>query len=154
MISPAALLVTGSGEETGWRGYALARLQRRSGPVRASLIVTAGWAVWHVPLFFLLAGYAGFGPLMAVGWLAGLAAGALVLTATYNWAGGSILAVAFWHATYDLGSATAAGDGLVAAVVTAGVIFWAATLVRRDRTGRPAFGEPPARSSSTRASGW
>ena len=108
----AALVVTGFGEETGWRGYALARLQRRHDPIRASLMVTAGWAVWHVPLFVLLASYADFGPLIAAGWLFGLAAGGLVLTAVFNATGGSVLAVAIWHATYDAGAATDGGDGL------------------------------------------
>ena len=107
-------MITGFGEETGWRGYALARLQRRHGPIRATLTVTAGWAIWHIPLFFVLASYADFGPLMALGWLIGLAAGAFVLTAVFNVTGGSVLAVAVWHATYNAGAGTNAGDGLVA----------------------------------------
>jgi membrane protease YdiL (CAAX protease family) len=146
----AALVITGFGEETGWRGYALARLQPRHGPIRATLMVTAGWAIWHIPLFFLLASYADFGPLMAVGWLIGLAAGAFVLTAVFNVAGGSILAVAIWHATYNAGAGTDAGDGLVAPVMTACVIFWAVSLLQRHRSGLPAFGRPwPAASRAT-----
>jgi membrane protease YdiL (CAAX protease family) len=143
MVLVAALVITGFGEETGWRGYALARLQPRHGPVRATLLVTAGWAIWHVPLFFLLASYAEFGPLMAVGWLIGLAAGAFVLTAVFNVTAGSVLAVAIWHATYNAGAGTDAGDGLVAPVMTACVIFWAVSLVQRHRSGLPAFGCPP-----------
>ena len=138
-----ALAVTGFGEETGWRGYALVRLQRRHGAIRASLMVTAGWAIWHIPLFFVLASYAGFGPLMAVGWLIGLAAGGLVLTAIFNASGGSVLAIAIWHATYDAGAATDGGDGLIAPLITACVIVWAVSLVQRHRGRDPAFGTLP-----------
>lgn len=113
-------------------------------------MVTAGWAIWHIPLFFLLASYADFGPLMAVGWLIGLAAGAFVLTAVFNVTGGSVLAVAIWHATYNAGAGTDAGDGLVAPLMTAFVIFWAVTLVQRHRSGLPAFGRPPPTAADLR----
>lgn len=144
LVFAAALVITGFGEETGWRGYALARLQRRHGPLHATLMVTAGWAIWHIPLFFLLASYADFGALMAVGWLIGLAAGAFVLTAVFNLSGGSVLAVAVWHATYNAGAGTAGGNGLVAALMTACVIFWAVSLVQRHRSGLPVTSFHPA----------
>jgi membrane protease YdiL (CAAX protease family) len=135
------MLINGYGEETGWRGYALPRLQARFGALRATVYVTLGWAGWHLPLFFALASYADFGPLAAIGFLVGLTAGAFVLTAIYNGSGGSVLAVAVWHALYNLCAATAAGEGAVSAVVTGCVIFWAVSLIQRERAGIPALGE-------------
>jgi membrane protease YdiL (CAAX protease family) len=40
------------GEEPGWRGYALPRLEHDLGPVRASMVLGLLWAPWHLPLFF------------------------------------------------------------------------------------------------------
>lgn len=45
------LVTTGFGEEPGWRDFALPRLQRRFGALRAALVLGPLWAVWHLPLF-------------------------------------------------------------------------------------------------------
>jgi uncharacterized protein len=102
--------------------------------------VAFGWAGWHLPLFFVLASYADFGLLTAIGFLAGLTVGAFVLTAIYNGSGGSVLAVAVWHALYNLCAATAAGESAISAVVTGCVIFSAVSLIRRERAGIQALG--------------
>jgi membrane protease YdiL (CAAX protease family) len=39
------------GEEPGWRGFALPRLQSLHGPLLGTLILGALWGLWHLPLF-------------------------------------------------------------------------------------------------------
>jgi membrane protease YdiL (CAAX protease family) len=41
------------GEELGWRGYALPRLETRWAPLTSSIILGFIWVGWHVPLFWL-----------------------------------------------------------------------------------------------------
>jgi membrane protease YdiL (CAAX protease family) len=40
-------------EELGWRGFAQDRLQVRWSALRASLVLGAVWALWHLPLFLV-----------------------------------------------------------------------------------------------------
>jgi membrane protease YdiL (CAAX protease family) len=127
------VLVNGLGEETGWRGYALPRLRRRHGLPSAALLLVPIWAGWHLPLFFLLQNYRDLGPVGVPGFLIGLACGSVVLAWLYESAGSSILIVAVWHGTYNLTSATAGAHGLVAAVVSTGVMVLAAVIAWHAR---------------------
>lgn len=46
-------------EETGWRGFALSRLQRKFNVLLSSLILGVVWAFWHLPFYFMSGGGAG-----------------------------------------------------------------------------------------------
>jgi uncharacterized protein len=43
-------LIAGLGEEPGWRGFALPRLETRLAPLLATALLGFVWAMWHLPL--------------------------------------------------------------------------------------------------------
>ncbi len=123
-VVAVALLVNGIGEETGWRGFAAERLLRDRSLTRTSLIVAMVWGGWHLPFFWMVAGFRDVGPL-AIGWAVGLAAGSVVLTWLYREGRRSVLIVAAWHTAFNLTSATGATGAVVGAVTSVLVIGWA-----------------------------
>lgn len=134
---PAVLLLVflfnGYGEETGWRGFALVRLQERFGPVKGTLVLALLWAGWHTPSFWFVEGYRNLGVAGLVGGVGlGICAGAVVLARVSNQTGGSVFAVSLWHATYNLTSATAASRGIIGAVTTTCVMVWAGVLLFQE----------------------
>jgi membrane protease YdiL (CAAX protease family) len=127
------LIFNGYGEETGWRGFALARLQERFGPLKGALVLALIWAGWHTPAFFCIEGYRSLGVAGLIGGFGlGICAGSLVLARIANRTGGSVLAAAVWHAAYNMTSATAASRGVIGAVTTTCVMAWATLLLVQE----------------------
>lgn len=136
----------GLGEEPGWRGFALPRLEARYGPLVGTLILTPIWAGWHFPAFFYRASYQGGLPTV-VGFLFGLLAGAIVLTFLYDGTRGSLLLVVLFHVLINVAMQVAAvlSASVVAAmsVLTAiGAIAIAAYWIARSRR-RPSLSGAP-----------
>ena len=75
------MIVVALGEEIGWRGFALPRLQARYGVLKAGLILGVLWAIWHVPVL-LLAGIHGLTTLSLM--IPFFTAGSVVFTWLYN----------------------------------------------------------------------
>lgn len=97
-IAIGANLVRGLGEEIGWRGYALPRMQERYGALAASLILGVIWALWHWhPANISLMG----GRLMIWHFLTVLPM-AFFYTWLYNRARGSLLAIVVLHMWQDV----------------------------------------------------
>ncbi len=124
------LLTYGLGEEMGWRGFALPRLQKDHSALTASLILSLPWAFWHLPAFFYKDTY------VAMGLTAGLpmllisvAAAAILHTWLYNSTRGSLLAVIVFHALFDLLSVSKAGGVYAASIMSAIVWVWAVLVV-------------------------
>lgn len=119
------ILTFGFGEETGWRGYALPRLQNGRSALAATIILWVLWVLWHLPLFFYL-----YEVTVLPGLLLGLLAGAITFTWLYNSAGGSILLLAIWHGAFDfVTGCTACKTSVEAAVLSTLVMVWAVVVV-------------------------
>lgn len=135
-----AVFWNGWGEEAGWRGYALPRLQERLGSLGATAVLSVIWAAWHLPLLPVLTSFAVVAQpaMLPIFWF-GLACLSMVLTWLYNRSGASIAIVALWHGTYNVAAGTAAAQGGINVVFTVFVMAWAAWLVISEvRAGRAA----------------
>jgi membrane protease YdiL (CAAX protease family) len=88
------------GEELGWRGYALPRLQAGRSALAASLIVGAAWGTYHLPLFLL-----GL-PTRPLALFLPFALSGVIMSVFYTWmyngTGGSLLIAVLLHAATNL----------------------------------------------------
>ncbi len=92
------LLMAGPvGEEPGWRGYALPKLQRKFGPILGSIVLGVLWFGWHLPLFLIpswtsssMSGYA----LLVIGL-------SFLMTFGFNLSGGSVLVAIIMHSAFN-----------------------------------------------------
>jgi len=119
----------GVGEEAGWRGFLLPRLQARRSALLATVWLAAIWAGWHLPAFWFREGYVEMGGVEVIGFAIGLLGGAVVLTALYNASRGSILVVALWHGSWNWVATSDGLQGPWVAVMTAVILLAAPLLV-------------------------
>src|SRR5215218_11228303 len=96
------------GEEIGWRGYALPRLQAGRSALSASLLLAPIWALWHLPLW--LTGDPVKTPTFYAAFVVSAFALSVILTWVYNSTGGSLLMVVLLHATVNLPQTLAIDD--------------------------------------------
>lgn len=88
-----------SGEEIGWRGYALPRLAGRMGFAWASVVLGIIWACWHLPLFFLT-GADKFGQSFPL-WAFEVVAFSVAITWLYAHTNGSLLLTMLMHSAVN-----------------------------------------------------
>jgi membrane protease YdiL (CAAX protease family) len=127
-ILPTLLLwaVTfGAGEEIGWRGFALPRLQSNRSAFSASMLLGVFWAAWHLPALFYRDTYLEMGLLVIPMLLTVAAVGSTVYTWLYNGTRGSLLIPVIFHALFDFFSVWPAGVIGPGMVMTMLMVFWA-----------------------------
>jgi membrane protease YdiL (CAAX protease family) len=93
-----------TGEETGWRGFAMPKLQTRTSPLIAALIIGVFWTTWHFP-FWQAEGK----PILTLEFLSAMYIGHILLSVLIVWicnrANGSILVAGIAHAATNTAQA-------------------------------------------------
>ena len=87
------------GEEPGWRGFALPRLQSMHGPLVGSLILGSLWGLWHLPLF--LTPWNVLTAFNVVVFVLTTTCLAIMYTWVFNNTKGSVLMAILIHATFN-----------------------------------------------------
>ena len=98
-LSVYMLIQVGIGEEIGWRGYALPKLQSGHGALVSAAILGAIWALWHLPLFFDPATGYSITPFWV--FLLFLVPVSVLITWVFNGTGGSVLMAMILHAVLN-----------------------------------------------------
>ncbi len=131
--------VAALGEELGWSGYAIDRLQARWNALQASLFLGAVWAAWHlIPLM-----QADRSPTWIAWWCLGTVATRVLMVWLYNNTGKSVFAMALYHAMENLCWQLFPSyyDPLLTSLVVAGAavivtVVWGPKTLARYRYGR------------------
>ena len=88
------------GEEPGWRGFALSRMQQRWGPLQGTFLLARLHALWHLPIYFI-PGFTQLDsstPLSILGQSGAIIAASFVWTWLYNHGKQSIFFAMLIHA--------------------------------------------------------
>ena len=97
------LLIPSIGEEPGWRGFALPRMQKLYGPIKASLILGTLHGAWHLPALFTPL----LGPFTVMGFVTFVltaAAGTFIYTWVFNNTRGSVWMAMVLHSASNAAS--------------------------------------------------
>lgn len=97
-----SVLIGATGEELGWRGFALPRLQSRFSALSSSLILGVIWGFWHLPIYLLLALEDGqFDFLNFLRFILYTVLIAIIITWIVNNTNGSVLGATIFHASVN-----------------------------------------------------
>ena len=106
------IAITGAtGEELGWRGFLLPRLQQRFNALISSLIVGVIWAIWHLPLWSL-PGY-GWDAIPYWAFALGAISTSVIFTWILNNTGGSLVMASIIHLMMNFGMSVVGILGLI-----------------------------------------
>lgn len=94
-------------EEIGWRGFALPRMQARYGSLKATLIIGALWALWHLPHFLTDVQRGGPGTGLSIFYInlpifiVSCIAISIIFTWVFNHTGGSLFIAVLLHTSIN-----------------------------------------------------
>jgi membrane protease YdiL (CAAX protease family) len=119
------LLRGGFGEEMGWRGYALPHLLEQYNTTVAALLIGVGWAVWHLPLFFIRGTQQSGSFVLYLVSVIGLS---IILAWLYTRSRGSVLLTTVFHAQWNVFDSGAlfsvGGDAALFGPASSALVIW------------------------------
>jgi CAAX protease family protein len=86
------------GEELGWRGFALPRLQKSQSRAVASIVLGIAWAGWHLPIFLMAGAFTI--PTFAL-YIVGTIPLTILMTWLFNQTGRSVLLAMLFHGSLN-----------------------------------------------------
>lgn len=99
------LLAGPTGEEPGWRGFALPRLLERYSPLRAGLLLGLMWSFWHLLLWLVASGYTGVDLLMYIAeFTVAIVALNLLMVWIYTHVPDSLVPMVLAHYAFNVGA--------------------------------------------------
>ena len=142
------IVLSNGPEEIGWMGFLQARLQERHGPLKASLIVTLPFALYHLPGLMVDEGF-GLAQLpLALAELGVIAIlqlfGRVVMMWLYNTTNHSVLLVGMFHSAFNVTTQPEFGAFIPApagtgTLIASGVVAVAAVLIVVFTRGRLSY---------------
>lgn len=129
----AHFLIVGVGEEVGWRGFALPRLQTRCAAMKAVLILGPLWGFWHLPTFMI-----DNSPLTSLGTAVFFSIASIPISVVYSWlfnsTRGSLFIVSLWSTSTTLAFGSQAAIGIIPVIMYVGLMFIAMIIANRRGT--------------------
>ena len=95
VLAIIAIITGATGEELGWRGFALPRLQKRHSALISSLILGFYWGIWHIPSWIISG--SPFTVESTFFFIASTILNSIIITCITNNTKGSILLVSIHH---------------------------------------------------------
>jgi membrane protease YdiL (CAAX protease family) len=97
-------ILTGpTGEEAGWRGYALPKLLERYSPLKSGILLGIVWNFWHLPLWLTI-GYSGLNLLYYIFFFSvGLISLSVLMTWIYCRTSASLVPMVIIHFSFNTG---------------------------------------------------
>ncbi len=101
-----------TGEEAGWRGFALPRLLEKYSPLKAGILLGIAWNFWHLPLWFT----SGFSSLDLLEYILFFSIAIISLAVLMTWilskTSQSLVPMVITHFSFNLGFALIGPQGL------------------------------------------
>jgi len=116
------------GEELGWRGFALPRLQRQLGALFGSLVLGVIWAAWHLPLHLIPEFKWAVGNIPLIWFFLLNIPWTVLFSWLYNNTKGSVLLVILFHASvnFSMGILRFTSPKFYPTIT---IVFWVAALL-------------------------